>query len=280
MYSARYRSVLRIAIAAYLLLISAHLGVAQIPNRGDSIADLVPCRPQLWGRVVVIADGLTSTDCTTGGATPPGHRVVCICDPGSGSDEWHSVGSGDTSGSIPDPLTVSTVQGSTAAGGTLTLRGTSNSTPGPIVMTASQVTFPAGSAAAPGIAVTGDASTGVYARGSGRLTLAVLGSAVAELTASKVLVNSGMGFGWASSTVDATDAGATLWMSGTARVAVGDLPNNLNGSIDVVAIHLLPGSVGSCGAPQKGDLRVAADGTLCSCNGTSWTATPLGGTCS
>jgi hypothetical protein len=55
--------------------------------------------------------------------------------------------------------------------------------------------------------------------------------------------------------------------------------NDAAGAINLTVVQLVPGAVGTCGSGQKGFLRVAADGSLCSCNGTIWTATPLSGSC-
>jgi Collagen triple helix repeat (20 copies) len=57
-------------------------------------------------------------------------------------------------------------------------------------------------------------------------------------------------------------------------------PGDGLGGIHITEVHLIPGAVGTCGSTQKGYLRIAADGSLCLCNGTAWTATPLSGSCS
>lgn len=71
-----------------------------------------------------------------------------------------------------------------------------------------------------------------------------------------------------------------LFRAAAGVAAVSSAANgNGGGSLLLTEIQLVPGAVGTCGSGQKGHLRVAADGTLCSCNGTTWTATPLTGSC-
>lgn len=50
-----------------------------------------------------------------------------------------------------------------------------------------------------------------------------------------------------------------------------------NDGVLLSQVRLRPSPVGTCAL--AGLLRAAADGTLCSCNGTAWTATPLTGSC-
>lgn len=64
--------------------------------------------------------------------------------------------------------------------------------------------------------------------------------------------------------------------------ATGHVKIGTSGGIsqtDMTTLALTPGAVGTCNSAAKGFLRVAADGSLCSCNGTTWTATPLSGSC-
>jgi hypothetical protein len=90
------------------------------------------------------------------------------------------------------------------------------------------------------------------------------------------------------STLGLTDASCVSWATSAAADQSKDLrvcrdsAGNLiiDGGAGVAGgVRLTPGPVGSCGSAERGLGRVAADGTWCTCNGTTWTATPASGSC-
>lgn len=102
----------------------------------------------------------------------------------------------------------------------------------------------------------------------------------ADASRNELTFGSGWLLGFSSSTNPFADAdiAITRLQSGWFSIDSGRTQNSL-GNIKTRTIALTPGSVGSCGSGEKGFLRVAVDGTLCSCNGSTWTPTPLTGSC-
>jgi hypothetical protein len=67
--------------------------------------------------------------------------------------------------------------------------------------------------------------------------------------------------------------------AGVGRLGLSNAGADFSVAVGTAELALTPGSVGSCGSGQKGHLRVAADGTLCNCNGAVWTGSPASGSC-
>ena len=114
----RNRSVRATLAGITLLSALSPLLLAQLPT-WPTLSTLSPCRAGLTGRVVVIKDGVTSSDCSVGGATGiDAHAVTCICDQdGAGGYIWRPMGSGGGGGGG----SVESVSGSTpitSTGGT------------------------------------------------------------------------------------------------------------------------------------------------------------------
>jgi hypothetical protein len=114
-------------------------------------------------------------------------------------------------------LQAATFRGSASASGTVTLQSTSNATKGAATVDASQALNPTGTAALPGISFTSDPGSGIYPRSAGRLTASISGAATAEVSATKLLVNDGVGIGFSANTVDAAD-GDVYWSRSAAGV--------------------------------------------------------------
>lgn len=100
---------LRLLLACTASLLAASpLLLAQLPT-WPTAATLSICRAGLTGRVVVVQDGLSTSDCSTGGAIGAArHSVMCLCDQdGAGGYIWRAIGSGGGGGGSIDSITAS-----------------------------------------------------------------------------------------------------------------------------------------------------------------------------
>jgi hypothetical protein len=99
-----------------------------------------------------------------------------------------------------------------------------------------------------------------------------------------ISIGSGGSVSWTSTSTNALQGslGDTSLSASAAGIVSVDTSTRANGAgtIRATAIQLVPTSGLTCDSARKGKLYVASgDGSLCSCNGTVWTPTPLTGTC-
>ncbi len=128
----------------------------------------------------------------------------------NGTDGEHLLDNSAVTIPAAGTLQAATFRGSSSASGTVTLQSTSNATKGAATVDGSQALLPSGTALLPGLSFSSDPTTGTYPRSAGRLTTTIGGAATTEVSATKLLVNDGVGIGSSSSTVDAGD-GDVYW---------------------------------------------------------------------
>lgn len=278
----RNRPFRAVAAAIVTLGACAPLLLSQLPgsaNPSVRITTLTACRAGLTGRVVVVNDAASTSDCTVGGATgDAAHRVLCICDvDGAGGFLWRAGAGGGGGGGG--------VGGSTGADDNRLLRadGTGGATLQASLVTVDDAGAISGltQATVDNVGVNGNTISAT----SGDLTLAPA-SGLVNIDGASLRIMSGvpvLQFAFNGSFVSLKDTGKVSWSPSGNATETPDLTveRGTAGVFKVTTrILLVPTSGVTCDAGSKGMAYVASgDGTWCTCNGTVWTPTPLTGTC-